>query len=92
MLIDLHDRDVIAKAESALVIETQPPLISRLPGATRFWVLDKLDPPQSCAECRSAVAHRRGLAADIIEKVFGRIVERHETLRTWFTEIDGEPF
>ena len=38
------------------------------------------------------MAHRRGLPAALIEKAFGRIVERHETLRTWFTESDGEPF
>ena len=93
MLINLHDRDVIAKAELALVIETQRAV--RYPASLaqqRFWVLDKLDPRNPALNVAVRWRIEGDLSADIIEKAFGRIVERHETLRTWFTEIDGEPF
>ena len=32
------------------------------------------------------------LPVELIEKAFAQIISRHETLRTLFIEIDGEPF
>src|SRR6202044_4036525 len=58
----------------------------------RFWVLDKLEPRNPALNVAVRWRIEGDLSADTIEKAFSRIVERHETLRTWFTEIEGEPF
>ena len=58
----------------------------------RFWVLDKLEPRNPALNVAVRWRIEGDLPAQLIEKAFAQIVERHETLRTSFIEIDGEPF
>jgi amino acid adenylation domain-containing protein len=58
----------------------------------RFWVLDKLEPHNPALNVAVRWRIEGDLPAELIEKAFAQIVERHETLRTSFHEIDGEPF
>ncbi len=57
----------------------------------RFWVLDKLEPGNSALNVAVRWRIEGNLPAQLIEKAFAQIIERHETLRTSFIEIDGEP-
>ena len=58
----------------------------------RFWVLDKLEPHNPALNVAVRWRIEGDLPAELIEKAFVQILERHETLRTSFIEIDGEPF
>ena len=58
----------------------------------RFWVLDKLEPRNPALNVAVRWRIEGDLPAELIEKAFVQILERHETLRTSFIEIDGEPF
>ena len=58
----------------------------------RFWLLDKLEPRNPALNIAVRWRIEGDLPAELIEKAFAQIVERHETLRTSFIEIDGEPF
>ena len=57
----------------------------------RFWVLDRLDPGDPALN----VAVRWRLEGDIpvasAERAFRLIIARHETLRSYFEQVDGEP-
>ncbi|HEU4561479.1 MAG TPA: amino acid adenylation domain-containing protein, partial [Longimicrobium sp.] len=57
----------------------------------RLWFLDRLAPGSSIYNI--PVAWRLGGALDeaALERALGEIVRRHETLRTTFAEVDGEP-
>ena len=58
----------------------------------RFWVLDKLEPRNTALNVAVRWRIEGDLPAELIERAFNQIVERQETLRTSFTEIEGEPF
>ena len=58
----------------------------------RFWVLDKLEPGNPALNVAVRWRIEGDLPVELIEKAFAQIVNRHETLRTLFIEIDGEPF
>jgi amino acid adenylation domain-containing protein len=57
----------------------------------RFWVLDQLDPGNPALN----IAVRWRLEGDVpaasVEHTFRLIIARHETLRTYFEQIDGDP-
>ena len=57
----------------------------------RFWVLDRLDPGSSSLNVAVRWRLEGELPAPLIEKAFQLILARHETLRTFFVETDGEP-
>ena len=57
----------------------------------RFWVLDKLEPGNSALNVAVRWRIEGDLPAELIERAFAQIIERHETLRTFFVEVDGEP-
>lgn len=57
----------------------------------RFWVLDQLEPHNSAMNVAVRWRIEGDLSAQLIEQAFREIVERHETLRTYFVEVDGEP-
>ena len=58
----------------------------------RFWLLDKLEPRNPALNIAVRWRIEGDLPAELIEKAFVQIVERHEPLRTSFVDIDGEPF
>jgi amino acid adenylation domain-containing protein len=57
----------------------------------RMWFLDRLHP--GTAFYNIHVALRLGFAVDqrLLARCLDEIVTRHESLRTWFAEVDGEP-
>ncbi|MFF3977341.1 amino acid adenylation domain-containing protein, partial [Streptomyces sp. NPDC001828] len=58
---------------------------------TRLWFLNRLD-PDSAAENVSFVARLSGpLDVVALDGALGDVVARHESLRTVFPEVDGEP-
>jgi amino acid adenylation domain-containing protein len=58
----------------------------------RFWLLDRLEPRNPALNIAVRWRIEGDLPAELIEKALAQIVERHETLRTSFIEIEGEPF
>jgi len=58
----------------------------------RLWLLSRLE-GQNVLYNLPAALHLSGkLDADVLEKSFQAIVQRHESFRTYFIEKDGEPF
>ena len=88
-----RDFDVTAEPELAVLVEARR--LVRYPaslGQQRFWVLDKLEPGNPALNVAVRWRIEGNLPIELIEKAFALIVDRHETLRTSFEEIDGEPF
>jgi amino acid adenylation domain-containing protein len=57
----------------------------------RLWFLDQFDPGQSVYNMGFAVRIESPLDVGAMEKSLNELVKRHESLRTTFTNIDGEP-
>jgi FkbH-like protein len=57
----------------------------------RMWLLDRLEPDSPWYNISKAVRLEGFLKIEILEQSLREIVKRHETLRTNFKEIDGEP-
>src|ERR1700678_2777985 len=92
----LSDADAAAKAEesdvSTATITHRNLQYPASLAQQRFWVLDKLAPGNPALNVAVRWRIEGDLPAKLIEKAFAQIIERHETLRTSFIEIDGEPF
>jgi amino acid adenylation domain-containing protein len=58
----------------------------------RLWFLSKLDGQNSLYNLPAALWINGNLDLQVLENVFNAIVQRHESFRTYFIEIDGEPF
>jgi amino acid adenylation domain-containing protein len=57
----------------------------------RLWVLDRLEPGSTAYNMPSHARLQGPLDVAALERALGEIVRRHESLRTTFSEIDGEP-
>ncbi|HKH49831.1 MAG TPA: amino acid adenylation domain-containing protein, partial [Thermoanaerobaculia bacterium] len=94
------ERIAALRAEGATV-ESQP--IPRLPRTSwpltaplsfaqeRLWLIDRLMPGSPAYNLAVALRLDGPLDAAALAGAFGRLVERHETLRTAFRERDGRP-
>jgi hypothetical protein len=60
-------------------------------GQERLWFLDQLAPGNPFYNDCEAFRLRGPLDADALERALGRIVERHEILRTAFPTVEGRP-
>jgi acyl carrier protein len=78
---------------------TAPPIVSvkRDEGAVlsyaqqRLWFLDQLEPGSPLYNCPGA-AHLRGrLDVEALERSLNDIIARHESLRTKFASVEGQP-
>lgn len=58
----------------------------------RLWLLDQINPRDVTYNIASALRIRGALNQAVLEKVFATLVQRHESLRTRFSNQDGEPF
>ncbi|HKX31502.1 MAG TPA: condensation domain-containing protein, partial [Blastocatellia bacterium] len=66
----------------------------RLPlsdGQQRLWFLDRLGGTSAEYNMPVALRLRGDLDREALERALNAIVERHESLRTRFTELEGEP-
>jgi amino acid adenylation domain-containing protein len=57
----------------------------------RLWFLDRLDPGNHVNNIFRAVSWRGPLDAGVLGRVLSELVRRHESLRTTFPEVEGEP-
>src|ERR1044071_3894895 len=57
----------------------------------RLWFLDQLVPESAFYNEPIALRIRGALNIPILERCLNQIVERHETLRTTFQRVDGQP-
>ncbi|HEX2195978.1 MAG TPA: amino acid adenylation domain-containing protein, partial [Actinomycetota bacterium] len=57
----------------------------------RMWFIDQIDPASSTYNVPVALRLRGPVDAGHLERALNAIVERHETLRTTFTAVRGEP-
>jgi amino acid adenylation domain-containing protein len=56
-----------------------------------LWFLDQLNPGKATYNIPSALRVRGDLDADVLKTALTEIVRRHETLRTRFVAVHGEP-
>jgi hypothetical protein len=57
----------------------------------RLWFLDQLDPGQSVYNMVYAVRFESAVDLPVLERSLDEIVRRHESLRTTFASLDGQP-
>ncbi|MBD6618563.1 amino acid adenylation domain-containing protein [Komarekiella sp. 'clone 1'] len=57
----------------------------------RLWFLDRLEPGNPAYNISLAVNLKGQLEVTLLEQSFNEIIHRHETLRTTFTTVNGEP-
>jgi amino acid adenylation domain-containing protein len=57
----------------------------------RLWFLDQLTPGSSFYNLFAATPVRWPLNVSVLERVLNEIVRRHESLRTTFAAVDGQP-
>ena len=57
----------------------------------RLWLVDRLSPPNALYSNCNALVAKGHLNMAALEQSFKEIKRRHETLRTQFTAINGEP-
>ena len=60
-------------------------------GQLRLWLIDQLAPSKSLYNVLFGVRMMGPLNIDILEQSLGAIVQRHETLRTVFPDVNGQP-
>src|SRR6266536_1335409 len=57
----------------------------------RLWFLEQLDPGKSVYHLLCAVRFENALNLHALEQALNEIVRRHESLRTSFVTVDGQP-
>ncbi|HEV2735094.1 MAG TPA: amino acid adenylation domain-containing protein, partial [Longimicrobiaceae bacterium] len=57
----------------------------------RLWFIDQLEPGTSAYNMPFPLRLRGGLDGRVLERALGEITRRHESLRTVFSVLDGEP-
>jgi surfactin family lipopeptide synthetase A len=58
----------------------------------RLWVLDKIEKSKSTYNIPLAVTIYDEIDLNILQSVFDEMVHKHESLRTIFIEVNGDPF
>ncbi|MDV7222405.1 non-ribosomal peptide synthetase, partial [Streptomyces prunicolor] len=58
----------------------------------RLWFLRQFEGPSAAYNLPAAFRIVGALDADVLERALGDVTARHESLRTIFREVDGEPF
>jgi non-ribosomal peptide synthetase component F/thioesterase domain-containing protein len=86
--IDASGVDAATPVDSAEPERTDFPCSA---GQERFWLLDRLDPGDSSYNVAVRWRLEGRVATDLLERSWFKIIERHEVLRTVFTEVAGVP-
>ena len=95
-LIDLLSRGKAQAQPPAPAIRTRPAERRFEPAALSFaqqrmWFLDRLNPGQSVYNLADASRMSGPLDVGALRRTLNELVARHESLRTVFPEIDGQP-
>ncbi len=88
LLLDAGASGEAASAEAAPAERTDFPCSV---AQERFWLLDRLDPGDSSYNVAVRWRLEGRVATDLLERAWFQIIERHEVLRTVFTEVGGVP-
>lgn len=80
-------------------IAAAPPIVPVRKGSTRpisfsqqrLWFLDRMEPGNPIYNIAGALRFHGALDRDALERSFGEIIDRHESLRTVFREREGMP-
>jgi len=92
LLKKLGSREVASNDEIATLAEIQRREGCVLSFAQqRLWFLSQMDPESASYNCHTSVRVEGRLDRKVLIRTLAALVARHETLRTVFTEIDGEP-
>src|SRR5580700_10373057 len=86
-------------AESAATAQNYKPKLTRRWAATaplsfaqqRLWFLDQFEPNSSLYNVPASLRITGELNVAALEQSIGELVRRHETLRTTFSLVDGDP-
>jgi NRPS condensation-like uncharacterized protein len=57
----------------------------------RLWFIDQLEPGNIAYNMPTTVRYGAALDVPALERAVGEIIRRHETLRTIFASVDGQP-
>ena len=81
----------IGAVRAALVRQQRPGRVALSYAQQRLWFLDRLEGTSTEYNVPEALRLRGQLDRVALERTVNTIVERHESLRTRFVEVDGEP-
>ncbi|MGH9398363.1 MAG: non-ribosomal peptide synthetase [Terriglobia bacterium] len=90
---ELLERMILERAENSSRIVRRPKPMSNVPasyGQNRIWFLDQLEPGLPLYQISSALPVQSAPDAGVFERSLNALVERHEALRTTFSEVDGQ--
>jgi acyl carrier protein len=79
------------KGRFALQLQQRPERLALSYAQQRLWFLDRLEGSSTEYNMPQALRLKGELDRGALEKTINAIVERHESLRTHFEEVDGEP-
>lgn len=74
-----------------LSAQERPDPLPLSPAQRGLWFIDRLDPTTAAYNMPTALELDGALDADALAAALTDVVERHETLRTIFPAVDGEP-
>lgn len=90
-LIDATRRSAEGLEDAALVVVPRDGKLPLSFAQERLWVFEQLEPDTSAYNIPRVLRLKGPLDTEALEKSVNAIVERHEVLRTSFTNVDGKP-
>jgi amino acid adenylation domain-containing protein len=85
-------RESVEKGRSPLAAEQRPEKLPLSHAQQRLWFIDRMEGTSAEYNMPWALRMKGELDRTSLERALGVIVERHESLRTRFVEVEGEPF
>jgi non-ribosomal peptide synthetase component F len=92
---ELLNRLLRERTAPADAIQRRSAGMSRVPvssGQRRIWFLDRMEPGLPVYQISATLPLGGGVDPEVMERSVNGLVARHESLRTTFSEIDGELF